>query len=670
MSFEIGKALDTGEPVLLRIKDVAGSRTFIASETRFGKSHTARKIVEECFGHVSIIIIDPEGEYSSLREKYSFLIIGRDVPINFETSTLMTSTAELMAQMVLEEKISVIIDLSTTEDLESGKEYVDKFLRRFFHLQTTTKQPYLVIFEEAEDFAPESGAPGTRTCLEMAITYARRGGKRGIGVIFVGHRPAWISKGILSQCPNKAIGRIESTDMKALEDYARIPRAIVERLVPKSDSTGVVTYPGPSRGEFCFTGDWVEKAIFIKVGPVKTTHLGASPEIIPPSPKNVQSIIESFQKKVPELIQKIKPSVSTDIEAKIKTELESKFKTKIDAIQKTADEKAERKYKVEIDKLKTLNDQLSRSQTLQAPAPIKDVLEHPIVKTRMSAFGETMRGQQARDLLTKVEREPNVTREQLAAFLNTSRDTVASLVNWINTVFRATAIVGSGKPIRYKSMLQRLFLTDVGRREIDEIERLQGEITQKKMLIEELSQKKQTLETENNTLRATLRDRPKQEDVEKLQTQLSAVRLELRQKSELLEDTIRKKKQYHGLIVDIQAVLNKLPNEKEPAPSLVAEVSQEPPPLVSDPQRSTTQHSTSQQGTIQLGSSLLNLGGMAALQRNMVEFLQRFKGTFFSESELAIALGCSEDKLFHESFNSIKQFPNMEVSSSGLRVKK
>jgi len=495
MSFEIGKNIETGEPYILNVKDVVASRTYIASETRFGKSHTARKIVEECFGHVGIIIIDPEGEYTSLREKYPFIIIGRDVPIEVETATLQAQTAEFMAQQVLETGSSVIIDLSVTRDVESGKDYVDSFLRRFFHLQTVMKKPYLVLVEEAEDFGPESGSPGSRTCLEISITLSRRGAKRGIGVIFVGHRPAWISKGILSQCPNKAIGRIEQPDMKALEDVARVPRSIVEKLVPKTDEKGETVYSGPDVGVFYFTGDWVQKSAFIKVGPVQTTELGTSPEIIPRPAEDIQTVIETLKKRLGEVVEKVKPTVvsQAEIENKIKTEIENKYKGKIETLERTAVERAERKYRVKIDELQGQLEKLSRSQAMQPTAAISDVLEHPIVKARMLQLDD-----KARDLLTWIEREPGHTREELAARMVASKDTVADMVTKINRVFQLQVVVDDGgRPLRYKSMLKRLFLTDVAKREIEELERLQ----ERNKALEEENERLRPIAQQSATLR-------------------------------------------------------------------------------------------------------------------------------------------------------------------------
>lgn len=475
MSFEIGRVLESNEPFFLKISDIVTQRTFIDSATRMGKSWLNRKLVEECIGHAGIIIVDIEGEYASLREKFPFMIIGRDIPLQIET-------AEYMADKVLEAKISVIIDISMVEE-ELGKEYVNRFLKRFFFLETTARQPYLIVIEEAEDFGPEKGSPSTATCLGIIINLVKRGGKRGLGVILVAHRPAWVSKGIISQCKNKAVGNMEEVadDLTVLEKYARIPKTAVEKL-PRLD-----------KGEFCFAGDWAKNVTFVKVGPVKTTHLGYTPEAPPSPPKEIQGTIAALQIALPKVIEAVRPTVVShaEIEIKIRKELEAKYKERIDGVLRTSDEKAERKYRVEIDRLKTHIEELSRSKALEA-SPISDVLEHPIVKSRMLMLDE-----KARILLTKVEHEPGASREQLAAFLTASKDSIANLVDKINKVFRAQVIIGEGKPIHYKSMLKRLYISDVAKREIEELTRLQGELGQKKLVNETLQVQNERLKKEN-----------------------------------------------------------------------------------------------------------------------------------------------------------------------------
>lgn len=483
MNFEVGRVLSTNEPFCLSIESVVAGRTFLASITRGGKSWLGRKIVEDCFGHAGIIIIDPEGEYSSLLEKFAFLIIGRDIPLQLET-------AEFMAEEILKSKTSVIIDLSMVEDDEFGKEYVNKFLRRFFFLETTARQPYVVFVEEAEDFVPEKGI-ATETCLHALVNIVKKGAKRGLGAIFIAHRPAWVSKGILAQCANKAIGKVEATDFKALEKYARVSSETIERL------------PSLSPGEFCFTGDWVKGSTFVKIGQVQTTHLGYTPKVPPSSPAELQGFIASLQRALPDVIEKIKPTVVPieKMKEELRAELESKYKARIEAIQRTANEKAERRFKAEMDNLRELNDKLSRSQALQPTAAITDVLEHPIVRTRMSELSD-----KGRDLLVKVEREQGQTRQQLAAFLTTSTDSVANLITTINRVFMVEVIVGEGKPIKYRSMLKRLFITDVAKREIEELTRLQGELGHQKLANETLQGQNEILKKVNVDANQKLRE--------------------------------------------------------------------------------------------------------------------------------------------------------------------
>jgi len=497
---------------------------YIANGIIVHNSWTARKITEECFGHAGIIILDTEGEYCSLREKYPVMIVGKDIPIQIET-------AEFIAEKVLETNISVIIDLSMTE-VELGKEYVDKFLRRFFFLQTTAKKPYLLVIEEADEYAGERGIT-TSTCVEILRNITKKGGKRGIGILLVSHRPAWVSKGVLSQCTNKAVGKIEwPADLEVLEKYTRIPHAFVEK------------FPSLGKGEFCFAGDWVKEPVFVKVGQVRTTHLGATPDVIPPSPKELRGVIEGLQRLLPEVIEKVKPTVVpiAEMEAKLKGELEKKYRERIEAIQRTAEEKAERKFKTKIDQLQTHIESLSRSQALQLVAPITDVLEHPIVRTRMLELPE-----KARDLLIKIEREPRLTREQLAAFLTTSKDTVSGLVDKINRVFHATAIISDGKPVRYKSMLKRLFITDVAKREIEEIEHLQAEAQEERRRREEAETLlRQTKERYKGLEEFYLKHKTDIENLPNLEVKIR----DLKSQNQTLTETLKKQADLFGPFLD------------------------------------------------------------------------------------------------------------------------
>jgi DNA helicase HerA-like ATPase len=62
-------------PVKLDIQKVIEGRALIQANSGGGKSYLLRKILEESNGKVQQIIIDPEGEYSTLREKFDNYIL-------------------------------------------------------------------------------------------------------------------------------------------------------------------------------------------------------------------------------------------------------------------------------------------------------------------------------------------------------------------------------------------------------------------------------------------------------------------------------------------------------------------------------------------------------------------------------------------------------------------
>jgi hypothetical protein len=265
---QIGTIIGENESFLVDADKIVMGRTFLAAITRYGKSWCARRLVEQLYGKAGIIIIDPEGEYASLREKFLFLILGQDV-------TLQTEDVKYTVDKILEKNLSVIIDLSLIDE-EYGKKYVSDFIKHLMFIETKLRKPYLVVVEEADQFAPEKGV-ATSTCLEAMKNLAKKGGKRGVGAIFATQRPAFVSKMILSQCTTlKLIGRIEwPSDLEAIKDFLQIE---VDVLRQNEDSSK----PHIDRlnpGEFYASGSALDRDAFIKVGDVQTTHLGSTPKL-------------------------------------------------------------------------------------------------------------------------------------------------------------------------------------------------------------------------------------------------------------------------------------------------------------------------------------------------------------------------------------------------------
>ena len=347
----LGKILGTNKNLELDLKRLVNGRTFISAMTGEGKSWTIRKIVEETFGKTGIIILDPEGEYSSLRELYPFLIIGKDIPLEVES-------AEFLAEQVLKENISAIFDFSTTDVIDQ-QEFTSRFIKKFMELQTKLKKSYLLVVEEADEFAPEKGTFKSNS-LQSIINVAKKGRKRGIGLIIATQRPAFVSKMVLSQCRNKLIGHTEWTgDLKVIKDFLQIEDEVIKRISKFN------------QGEFYFSGEFIEEDEFAKVGMVKTTHTGETPDMIPPTTKQIKSVIEKLKTSLPRIVEeKIKPSIvdTKKVEEKIKSRFEKEHKGKIIRLETEIEslnkqQISEEEIQKRIDE--TTNEQLEKNQELE-----------------------------------------------------------------------------------------------------------------------------------------------------------------------------------------------------------------------------------------------------------------------------------------------------------------
>lgn len=662
----VGHTLKSGKEFKVDADQIIMGRTLLASLTRYGKSYTNRRLIEQLFGKAGIVIVDLEGEYASLREKFPFLIIGKDVPLQVET-------AEFLAETTLKENLSVIIDLSLTDD-DEAKEYVSAFVKRFMFLETRLRKPYLFVIEEADELCPEKGV-AKATSLKAIKNVAKKGGKRGVGLIITTHRPAWVSKGVISQCTTlKAIGRIEwKSDLDTLKEFLQIPSEILRRPRGKDDKPiddGKPHIDSLSPGEFFIAGSAVEHDDFVKVSPVLTTHLGATPNLLPPTPKELTSVVKRLSETLPKIIEeKIKPALPPmeEITKKAEEKAEKKIGRKF--------QKKEQELNAKISKLKSAKtdlteriEKLSRQAAISPAEPIKDALEHPIVKRIMNEMTD-----RARDLLVKIEREPDLTREQLAAFLHTSRDTVANIIKYeINRVFKQTVIVGSGRPIRYQSVLKRLYITDVARREISEIEQLNTKITDLNKKNSELTNINRSLNSENLSLREERKKLPKSEEIQKLRRKVG----EQKQKIGGMGETIRQQNQqlkvykrgFESIRKNMDSIEKQTPRfdirkfEKshgDGSHPTAVEIVAEPMPFEKLPE--PTEEETKDDAIIHIDTT--------SAKETIVNLLRQNKGTFFTAEELKVVVEIPEEPF--DLFLSLKSDSRVEFDpEKGYRAVK
>lgn len=176
------------------------TRLLIQASSGAGKSVTIRKLIEEAFGKVQIIVIDPEGEFANMREQYDFVLVGKggDVPADVRS-------AELLAHKLLELNASAICDIYELPP-DKRHEWVQKFLDALVDAPKKLWRQVLVIVDEAHLFCPEKGA-GESIASNAMISLATRGRKRGYCAVWATQRLGKLRKDAASELQNVLIGR-------------------------------------------------------------------------------------------------------------------------------------------------------------------------------------------------------------------------------------------------------------------------------------------------------------------------------------------------------------------------------------------------------------------------------------------------------------------------------
>jgi len=433
------------------LQELVTGRTLLSCVTRYGKSWLARRLCEQLFGKVCIGIIDGEGEYSTLLEKFQFLIIGRDVPIEPEA-------AAYLADEILKNKLSFIIDGSNPDlDAATYQEFISNFVNRFIAIEAIPKIPYLFVIEEAKDLIPEKGL-GTSLCAEPLTRLISKGGKRGIGALVITQRPAFVTKMAISQCVYKMIGRTEwEKDIDVLRKFAEIPEsADIKHL---------------KQGYFYVKGDerFIPKPEVVHIGPVSTTHLGATPSVIPPTPTELKEVVAKIAANLPVVIEKMKqtiPNVS-EIEARVTEKIDAKYKVRLEKEKK---EKERIKVRTEtplLAEIADLNRKLEDATRHAAMAgPVTDILEHPLVKKNLEKLNDKQRG-----LVELLERRGPQEAKSLSLFIERPPAKVPQFVWEVNSRIKGL-IAREGD--RYVSKLVDLFpVTEEAKAQVDLREKLE-----------------------------------------------------------------------------------------------------------------------------------------------------------------------------------------------------
>jgi hypothetical protein len=255
------------------------------------------------------------------------------------------------------------------------------------------------------------------------------------------------------------------------------------------------------KGQFYAAGDFIDKDELVKVGPVATKHLGATPEIVPPAPKELKDVLASLSEKLPAIIrEKLAPAVPkvVEIEARVKEKFEAQWQARLarkDKELQSIKNRLEAKYETEIADLKRKLDDAARHATLKGG--VSDLLSHPLVQKNLDKLNAKQRG-----FVELLETKGPQDSEHASLFLETNPKRLPQFVYEVN---RKIPRLVENVQSRYVSRLAKLFpVTEEAQAEAKESESLRQKVAE---LERQLANRKTELEVSEHRANALLRER-------------------------------------------------------------------------------------------------------------------------------------------------------------------
>jgi len=335
-------SLAAGAP--LDLARLLETRLLVQANSGGGKSWALRRILEQTAPKVQQLVIDPEGEFATLRERFDYVICAPH-----DADAIATPrTAALLARRLLETGVSAILDIYDLKAHER-QAFVEKFLTTLVNAPKALWRPVLIVLDEAHIFAPEAGkAESTGAVIDVAT----RGRKRGQSLIVATQRLAKLHKDVAAEMLNKMIGRT-GLDVDVI-------RAAAELGLTKGQAFDQLRPLDP--GEFYVFGPALSLVpTKVKIGDVVTTHPRAGDRLMqaPPAPS-----------------AKIKGLISAEL-ADLPQQAESEIRTLEDA-------------KREVSNLRRQLTLAEKAQPVAATAPKVDVRAYLKQIERLRAAVETL----------------------------------------------------------------------------------------------------------------------------------------------------------------------------------------------------------------------------------------------------------------------------------------
>ena len=265
VAIEMGNTT-AGAPVTLDLEELLATRLLVQGNSGSGKSHLLRRLLEQSAPWVQQTIIDPEGDFVALAERFGHLVIDAE-----EHTERGLQVAGERARM---HRVSTVLNLEGL-DAEHQMRRAAAFLGGLFDAPRDHWYPMLVVVDEAQLFAPavagEVSDEARKLSLGAMTNLMCRGRKRGLAGVIATQRLAKLAKNVAAEASNFLMGRtFLDIDMARAADLLGMERRQAE------------SFRDLERGQFMALGPALSRRpLGLRIGPTDTQPRNATPRLMP-----------------------------------------------------------------------------------------------------------------------------------------------------------------------------------------------------------------------------------------------------------------------------------------------------------------------------------------------------------------------------------------------------
>ncbi|UXN03991.1 MULTISPECIES: ATP-binding protein [unclassified Bartonella] len=270
-------ALGKAAPATLDLEELLATRLLVQGNSGSGKSHLLRRLLEQSADWVQQCIIDPEGDFVTLADRFGHVVV---------EATRTENELTRIAGRIRQHRVSVVLNLEGL-DAEQQMRAAAAFLGGLFDAERDYWYPMLVVVDEAQLFAPaaagEVSDEARKVSLGAMTNLMCRGRKRGLAGVIATQRLAKLAKNVAAEASNFLMGRtFLDIDMARAADLLGMERRQAEM------------FRDLERGHFIALGPALSRRPFpIKIGDVETSARSSSPKLmpLPDAPVDAQELI-------------------------------------------------------------------------------------------------------------------------------------------------------------------------------------------------------------------------------------------------------------------------------------------------------------------------------------------------------------------------------------------